>query len=119
MKNILIIDDCEADQFLSKFLIQKISPNVSISQAYDGIEALDLLEKMKEAPDVIFIDINMPRMNGYEFLKIYSQKYDNKPKIFILTSSNESVDQERSHKFECVESFITKPITNDLISQLL
>jgi len=61
-----------------------------VLQAYDGQEALEVLKDLDTQPDVIFLDINMPRMNGHEFLEEYSKWDKCSVVIIMLTSSDKA-----------------------------
>lgn len=117
-KTIMIIDDSEADHFLAKDLIEKYNPNITVLQAYDGEEALEILAPMEKQPDVIFLDINMPRMNGHEFLKNYSQKDKQAPVIVMLTSSDQEKDRERSQAYKCVKKYYSKPLDITVLEEI-
>lgn len=115
----MTIDDSEPDQFLSKIAINQYDSSIEILQAFDGREALDILEKLDQQPDIIFLDINMPRMNGHEFLEEYS-KWDNQGEVIImLTSSDQEIDKERSLAYNCVRDYFTKPLQSDLVALAL
>ncbi len=115
----MTIDDSEPDQFLSKIAINQYDSSIEILQAFDGREALDILEKLDQQPDIIFLDINMPRMNGHEFLEEYS-KWDNQGEVIImLTSSDQETDKERSLAYNCVRDYFTKPLQSDLVALAL
>ena len=116
----MIVDDSTADQFIAKHVIKTFDPEIEILQAYDGREALDMLNTLKEgAPDVIFLDINMPRMNGHEFLEEYNKTDNMNAVIVMLTSSNQVTDKERACKFDCVKNYIEKPLEEHHFEQLL
>ena len=106
----MIIDDSEADQFLAKHVISEFNRNISVLQAYDGQEALDTLKDLEFQPDVIFLDINMPRMNGHEFLAEYSKWDASSVVIVMLTSSHQEQDKEKSKAHESVIDYCTKPL---------
>jgi len=110
MKSVLIVDDSEADQYLAKATISQFSPNIEILQAYDGQEALDILSDLDEQPAVIFLDINMPRMNGHEFLHEYGQWENQTTVIVMLTSSEQEADKTKSRAYKCVKKYFTKPL---------
>ena len=74
----MVIDDSEADQLIAEIALQMYDPNIEIIKAYDGLEALEILKDIDEQPEIIFLDINMPRMNGHEFLKVYDKNKNNK-----------------------------------------
>lgn len=109
-QKVLLLDDNDPYQFLSKSTIQTFDPTVEILQAYDGEEALALLKDIEKQPDIIFLDINMPLMNGIEFLKNYD-RFENQAMIIVmLTSPDQQSDIEQSKTYECVKKFITKPL---------
>ena len=89
---ILIVDDSPADQFLTKALVGQIASGAHIHQAHDGKEALEILEGGAPAPEVIFLDINMPVMNGHEFLEVYSEWPDPKAPVVMMSSSDNPDD---------------------------
>lgn len=111
MKNILIVEDNEADQFLGSAIIESSGLDVDISFAGDGEEAIDAINKDTQF-DLILLDINMPRMNGHEFLEEYSKSHDCEiPVIVMLTSSDQDVDKDQAFKHKCVKDYLVKPIT--------
>lgn len=108
IKLAMIIDDSESDQFLASNEIKRFDENIEIMQAYDGVEALEMLAASNDKPDVIFLDINMPRMNGLEFLEEYSKLEEQSPVIAMLTSSDVSRDREQAMSFKCVKDYFLK-----------
>ena len=120
ISRILIVDDDETDQFLCAHLVKNAYPEVDLVQAYDGAEALEILGREGNAPDIIFLDINMPGMGAYEFLDLYIERQhgENMPKIVMLTSSFGSRDKEKAQSYECVKSFVSKPLTKETIKQI-
>ena len=114
MKRILLIEDNEGDQFLGKFAIETVHPDIELYIASDGKEAIEILESMPADPDLIFLDINMPRMNGHEFLKVFTK--DNTrtiPVVVMLTSSDQKQDKEQAFEYKCVKDYLLKPISED------
>jgi len=82
--------------------------------ASDGKEAIEILESMPADPDLILLDINMPRMNGHEFLKVFTK--DNTrtiPVVVMLTSSDQKQDKEQAFEYKCVKDYLLKPISED------
>ena len=110
MKTVMIIDDSETDQYLSTHIIKKYDANIEILQAYDGEEALEILKALPIQPDLIFLDINMPRMNGHEFLEVYDKWEKRSEVIIMLTSSDQEQDKENSLAYQCVKKYYVKPI---------
>ena len=73
LNTILVVDDDENDQFICEYTIRKFDPAIAILKAQDGTEALAILKT--ETPDAIILDINMPIMNGFEFLEHYATTF--------------------------------------------
>jgi len=120
INSILIVDDSEADQFINQTLIKKYDSNITILQAYDGQEALNVLDECTTLPNLILLDINMPGMNGHEFLEVYSTRdYAGKqPIVVILTSSNQDKDKSLTTAYDCVQRYFEKPLLPESIGTI-
>lgn len=117
MKHILLIDDNEIDSYIAQHVITKSKIAEKLSVQNSAIEALEFLELLKnnleEFPDMVFLDIQMPKMNGFGFLeafKKYPEHIHNQCKVVMLTSSNDKEDIKRSFQYPFVKKFITKPL---------
>ncbi len=89
MKTILLIDDDDDDQFLFKEAIEFINPALQFSIAANGKIAVEKLKASTSLPDLIFLDLNMPFMNGFEFLEeIKKDDQLKKIPIGIFSTSN-------------------------------
>lgn len=118
-KNLLLIDDDEDDQELFIEAAREISTDIQITVVPDAAIALDKLVRKAVTVDVIFSDLNMPRMNGQQFLLEIKRRPELKdiPVIIFSTSSH-------SHTIQLVKDFgahefITKPgLFNELVSTL-
>ena len=106
----VVIDDDEADQIIAERAIKSYNPESVIHSCRDGIEALALLATLAVPPDLIFLDINMPRMNGHDFLQTYSEQGFSAPTVVMLTSSNQAKDRERASAYACVIEYLEKPL---------
>ena len=110
MQKIMVVEDSDSDQFLNELVIKSVNENIEIIKAYDGQEAIEILES-GENPDVILLDINMPRMNGHEFLEeYYKEKEQDIPVVVMLTSSDQEKDKEQTQSYACVRDYILKPL---------
>ena len=116
---VLVVDDSESDQFISKLTIESYDPNIVVLSAYDGEEALEMLASEECKPDLILLDINMPRMNGHEFLDQYNKKIDQQAVVMMLTSSEQEVDRERSIAYPCVKTYLVKPLDESQLGAIL
>ncbi len=121
--HLMIIDDDEINNFIVARIIAKI-PNINakVDTCLNGQIAIDLLNTLKEdpslLPDIIFLDINMPVMNGWEFLNEFERikKSLNKNiKIFMLSSSVYNDDINLAKNYTAVNSFISKPLSLEKI----
>lgn len=119
-KTCLLIDDDPVSNFITSNVIYNnhFADNVVISE-HPG-EALALLKEGKVQPDVIFLDILMPNMDGFLFLDEYSKTAIDKShtKIFVLSSSIRQVDIQRAEKNKYVSKFISKALTPELLLEL-
>lgn len=124
-KNILLVDDDKIFNFLNEKTIQSLGLANEISFASNGQQALELLELYKTGemnmPDIIFLDLDMPIMNGYEFLEEFAKiDIPNKAAItiVILTSSADPRDLERTKEMG-IKYYYNKPLTREEIKRLI
>ncbi|NKC01953.1 MAG: response regulator [Pseudomonadales bacterium] len=115
ISSVMIVDDSEPDQFIAKNNVEKFDNSIEVLQAYDGQEALEILAELPTQPDFIFLDINMPRMNGHEFLEEYETWEDNTVVVVMLTSSDQEQDKEKSLAYTCVKKYFSKPLDQSLL----
>lgn len=120
LSSILVVDDCKADQFLSRNILEREYPDAEILEACDGLEALELLNGSDKKIDLIILDINMPRMNGHEFLTTYNQMSgENKSSVVVmLTSSDNLEDKEKSMAYDFVVDYFIKSMDKDDLLKL-
>lgn len=123
MRTILCIDDDPITLMLCKKVIQKASFAQEILTAYNGEEALELLKNLsddpnKSFPELILLDLNMPILNGWDFLEIYSASEIKKCPIIILSSTIDPTDFNRAKDYNLVKSFYSKPITIDVLEEI-
>lgn len=107
---VLIVDDSEADHIIAGIAIEAYDASIVVHKAYDGQEALNLLENLGAPPDVILLDINMPGMNGHEFLAEYSKSSQPSSVIAMLTTSDQVSDREECFTYPFVKKYIVKPL---------
>lgn len=110
ISSVLVIDDSEGDQLLTAMAIKGLKPDIKIIKAYDGQEALNILETTQSRPDLILLDINMPGMDGMEFLEKYNENNDASSVVVMLSSSNQGSDKEKTLAYPCVKAYFIKPI---------
>lgn len=111
---VFLIDDDLDDQEIFSFILSEAYPQAQCVFADDGLYALEKIQDVSFSPHVIFIDINMPRLNGLETLKELKQleRFANTP-IYMYSTSDENTVVEESKKLGA-SGFIKKHIDTDL-----
>lgn len=119
-KNILIIDDNQFQNYHNRNLLRELGLFDQISIVHDGTEAISYLNNCKNNcyfPDLIFLDIVLPRMDGVTFMKFFNLNFSHiepKPRIIALTAGGENLSP--SHLLTLgVEKVIYKPLTKEKI----
>jgi len=120
-KTVMIVEDDEGLQYYMKILIARLYKEVEVIQAYDGREALDYIQDNREKiPEVILLDLNMPGMNGFEFLENWQQSYaDSETNIVILTSSQKEEDKDRARTYSAVKDYLIKPVEQSDLEKVI
>ena len=123
LDSILLIDDDHATNFFHEYVIKQLHCAKFVVAKQSGAEALDYLRNDKlQWPDLILLDINMPRMNGWEFLDAYRRiHHDRKYRttMVMLTVSENPDDRSRAQGYKEVNEFVIKPLTDDKLRALL
>lgn len=113
----LLVEDNEVDHFITNQAIKDFFGDVRIKWAMNGSEALEILNKQPDF-DAIFLDINMPVMNGLEFLEQYSKSFKDHTLVFPLSSSSDINDIKTSESYEFVPKYLVKPIGMNALKNL-
>ena len=119
VQTILLVDDDQDDQFVFMEALNSVNPMVKVATANDGIDGLNKLEDAAILPELIFVDLNMPRMNGKTFLKELkaNTRFSGIPVIVYSTSSRpEDITETKALG---ADDFITKPNSYDELCQVL
>lgn len=115
--NVLLIDDDATFRFIAKMFTEKTGIVRITGEADNGQSGLDYLKNCLERgaglPDAVLLDLNMPRMDGWEFLTHYPTVLNDASNIpvVILSSSINKADREKSETFSCVKGMFSKPLT--------
>ena len=89
-------------------------------QAHDGKQAADMLEEAQEKPDLIFLDLNMPVMDGMSFLQVRSSFIKSyKIRVIVITSSDSDEDKKAVNEFDFVEDYLLKPVLEQSLEKYL
>lgn len=113
----MIVDDSEMDLLVNQIILKtnNIAENIVVEQS--GLSALNYLEELKKEgqnpPELIFLDLNMPLMNGFEFLEKFErfpESFKNATHIIVITSSDDFLDMEKVIKYKFVSRYLLKPL---------
>ena len=124
---ILLVDDDDTTNFLNQTLLRRMAISDQVLVAVNGQEALDLLHAHCELPTsptcpvLILLDMKMPRMNGFEFLRAYAQRPERENPtvvIIMLTTSLNPKDVAQMQDLP-IADYLTKPLTRDKVNQVL
>lgn len=120
---LLVIDDDDINIFIIKKTVEKTAYNANMVARSDGQKAIDyltgLIENYLPLPNLLLVDINMPVLNGWEFLEQY-EKLDIKHTIdlYMLSSSVYENDLEKARTYKSVKGFISKPLSIDRLIEI-
>jgi CheY-like chemotaxis protein len=122
----MLIDDNRDDNFFHERVIKKNNAAEFVIALQSAKEALDYLifrtENKTPRPDLIFLDINMPGMNGWEFLHEYNRldkQLQSKAVVIMLTTSENPDDQIKANGINVVSDFKTKPLTVEILEEVI
>lgn len=125
----MLIDDNEIDNFINLKMLESCNFAERVHVHTNGRSALDFLrnierigeEEMHWFPEVIFLDLNMPVMDGYQFADEFGKLPEglkSRTKIVILTTSLNPSDIERSKKYPQIIKYVNKPLTQEILESI-
>ncbi|MFX0556914.1 response regulator [Maribacter sp. CXY002] len=127
LRSILLIDDDEASNFLHSIFINKLGLGIKINAALNGQEGLDfILNKGVEAlelPCMVMLDIRMPVMDGWQFIKNYQEQVPkqlkDQIKVVLVTISDSKEDKEKAIANPFIMDFAQKPLSDNAFKKLI
>jgi len=125
MCKLVLIDDNPIDHYIVRTMLYNNEVCKQATYTFDGSMVLEFIEENRAAkhllPDGIFLDLTMPDLSGWEFLDKFEKIKDSLDKqieLYVMTSSVRESDKERSSKYGCVNSFISKPLTKQVLNNI-
>ena len=122
----MLVDDNLHDNFFHEREIKKNNSSTIVITKVTGMDALKYLKSKKDSkdmqPDLIFLDINMPGMNGWEFLEEYNRlakELQSQVIVIMLTTSDNPDDEARAKTWNFVSDYITKPLTKEIMNDII
>jgi CheY-like chemotaxis protein len=126
LKRVLLIDDCKATNYIHRLVIEKYGCAETVVEVNNGRQALDYLTTEVNGrypkPELIFLDINMPVMNGWQFLEKYADVPEAQQAgvvVVMLTTSLNPDDASLAQSKESVKHFLSKPLTEGRLDDVL
>lgn len=120
-KRVAVVDDASIDRFLVERIVKKTSFAEEVLSFESAKDALDRLQQNEHAPQVIFLDINMPGMNGFEFLTEFEKFPDSFKQdcsVVMLTSSLHPDDRLKAAHNPRIKCFLNKPLKPEYLTDL-
>ena len=118
INKILLVDDDAAANYLSKELLESLHAANEIETAENCLKALELIKK-SDCADVIFLDIKMPGIDGFDFLeRLKKLSLEKKIKVVMLTSSVRPEDKLKAFSYKAVIDYLEKPLTPDKVQMI-
>lgn len=124
---VLLVDDNPSTNFLNRKLLADIAPDTAVFDLEDAMDLLHFIKNEKKfksgcpKPGIIFLDINMPKMDGFEFLQEYERLKEDLKKdilIVILTTSIWSKDKKKAFDSQYIYDFVEKPLTQEKYARI-
>lgn len=120
--SVLLIDDSEIDLFINKKILEFNHFSKQITSTTSPLKALEMLSTTdNELPEVVFLDLNMPIMDGFKFIRAFSalpKFVQENVSIVVLTSSENIHDRRLARESDRVVHFVSKPLTDEKVIQL-
>ena len=119
VRNVLLIDDNPSCNFIMTEFIKLTNDSIVVQSCESVEEALDFLNMPdKEFPDVIYVDLNMPILDGFDFIESFEKLFgSHQPmcSLFMLTSSLREEDRDRAMSYQSVKDFVSKNDIDDFL----
>lgn len=124
-RKVLVVDDALIDRYMAEKIMKKhgfTDEVVTVESAMDALELLEAcIEDLGSLPELIFLDINMPKMSGFDFLDEYAkfpEQLKKKCIIIMLSSSMHPEDKHRALENPYVSKFLSKPLSLDILLEV-
>ncbi len=121
-RSLFIIDDDDINIFIITKIAERTGYEVTVSSCHNGKQAIEIIQDLvannKALPDLALIDINMPIMNGWEFVEAFEEMNIEGKDMYMLSSSVYENDIEKAKTYKSVKGFISKPLSMERLKEL-
>lgn len=125
MCKVVLIDDNPIDHYIMRTMLYNNAMCQQATYTFDGSMIIEYMEEHRtetgSLPDVIFLDLTMPDFSGWDFLEKFERLKNSLKKnieLYVMSSSVRESDRERSTKYACVSSFISKPLSKQMLNTI-
>jgi response regulator RpfG family c-di-GMP phosphodiesterase len=120
ISRVLLIDDDETSNFITQKQLLILKVTEEVETVSNGWEAKHYFMNCPVLPDLVFVDINMPIMSGFEFLDWFERsEFKGRSKFSIYSTSIRKEDKEMAHRYSDVITYIEKPLTEEKMNKIL
>lgn len=115
---ILLVDDDPVSNKFNSMIIQRNYPSVEMLAFTEGEHAINYLKANERKPDLIFLDLNMPIMNGWDFMDAY-HKLGLEIEVVVITSSEDPKDMDKAENYNEIKGYVVKPISKIALNNII
>ncbi|MEO9872856.1 response regulator [Ekhidna sp.] len=118
-QKVLLVDDDDIVNSINSVIIKHAKFATEVESINNVQTAIDFLKTTGDTPDVIFLDLNMPGLDGWDFMEEYEKlNITDGTKVIMLTSSISAKDEERASSSKQIAAFISKPLSPELLEKI-
>ncbi len=119
INKIVLLDDDPIVNVINEQLLRKYSASKQYIVCRTSKEAIDYINSADPVPEIVIIDLNIPLVNGFEFLDLFYSKFFNNVSVYILTSSINPIDLNKSRQYPFVKGYLKKPLTREIVQEII